>query len=89
MAGRPRSIYERFTTPTLPPPDQTEGRHLVIEEESLMSVANDEYGLEEYDPNLWRSVGEANGIENPFTFDTEFRRTNIRIPARSLPDFID
>jgi hypothetical protein len=89
MAGRPRSIYERLTNPTIPPPDQVEKRHQVIEGESLLSVANDEYGLQEYNSNRWRDIGLHNGVENPFAFDEEFRRQFIRIPPIPLPEFID
>jgi hypothetical protein len=86
--GRPLSIYERLSQSTLPPPDISERSHLVAENESLLSIANSEYGLEEYDPDRWREVGLTNNIENPFTFDIEMRGTLIRLPAKPLPDFL-
>lgn len=82
-----KSIYERSTTSTLPPPDLSERGHVVIQNESPLSIANREYGLEEYDVALWREIGIRNGIENPFTFDSEMRGRVIRIPQKPLPDF--
>jgi hypothetical protein len=87
--ARTRSIYERGTTSTLPPPDRIERGHQVIQRESLLSIANSEYQLGEYDPDTWREIGIANNIVNPFTFDTELRGQVIRLPAKALPDFID
>lgn len=88
MAGRPRSIYERFTGSTLPPPELREGSHVVEQGEGLISIANVEYGLREYDPDLWRGVAEKNGVENPFMTDTDYRGKAIRIAARKLPEFV-
>ena len=85
--ARPRSIYERFTKDVLPPPEFREGRHQVIQGESLISIANLEYSLEEYDPDRWRGVGLLNGVTNPFTFEQSFLGAIIRIPVPSLPDF--
>jgi len=83
-----KSIYERLTDSTLPPPDVTERGHLVTQNESLLSIANTRYGLEEYSVERWREIGLANSIENPFTFDSELRGQVIRIPAVPLPDFL-
>lgn len=85
--ARPRSIYERETNPTLPPPEFIERTHVVVEGETLISIAKLEYGLSEYDPDLLRLIVDANNIENPFTFAQDFRGKTIRIPARPLPDF--
>jgi hypothetical protein len=61
--------------------------HTVVEGESLISIANKEYSLDEYDPNLWRDMALANGVQNPFTFDGDFRGRQLSVPARPLPDF--
>jgi hypothetical protein len=87
--ARPRSIYERKTTSALPPPELREGSHVVAQGESLMSISVREYDLEEYNPDLWREVGLLNKVENPFTFDSDFRGVRLRIPPRPLPDFLD
>ncbi|MBI3654077.1 MAG: hypothetical protein HY231_23855 [Acidobacteria bacterium] len=86
--ARPKSIYERLTGSTLPPPDVRERGHAVIQGESLLSIANREYTLEEYDASLWREIGLQNRIENPFTLDTDYRGKLLRIPAKPLPDFV-
>jgi len=86
--ARPRSIYERKTSSTLPPPELRERLHRVVDNESLISVANKEYGLGEYDPDFWREVGTANHVTNPFTFAEDYLGQSIRIPARPLPSFI-
>ena len=85
---RPQSIYERRTNATLPPPDQVERRHAVIQGEGLISIANKEYALVEYDADLWRGIGESNGVENPFTLDADFRGKFLKVPAKSLPEFL-
>jgi nucleoid-associated protein YgaU len=85
---RPRSIYERSTESSLPPPAFRERRHAVEQGESLISIANREYRLSEYDPDLWRGIGELNGVENPFTLATDFSGTALRIPAKQLPEFL-
>jgi nucleoid-associated protein YgaU len=36
--------------------------HLVLEGDTLASIATAEYG----DPNAWRSIADANGIDDPF-----------------------
>jgi len=88
MATRPRSIYERKSNATLPPPDQIERRHAVIQGEDLISIANKECGLAEYDADLWRGIGESNSVENPFTLDADFRGKLLKIPTKSLPEFL-
>lgn len=85
---RPRSIYEQRTTSTLPPPELRERRHVVEQGESLISIANREYGLSEYDADLWRNMGLANKVENPFTIDMDFRGEALRVPAPPLPEFL-
>lgn len=85
--ARPRSIFERFTSATIPPTGQQIGFHMVAQSETLMSIANVEYSLQEYDPDLWRGIAAANNIQNPFSFDFDFRGRNIRIPLPPLPDF--
>ncbi|MEW6209817.1 MAG: hypothetical protein AB1631_15745 [Acidobacteriota bacterium] len=87
--ARPRSIFERNSSPVIPPPDSFERRHEVIEDDTLMGIANLSYALEEYDPSLWRLVAETNEITNPFTFSDELRGQVLRIPPRPLPQFID
>jgi hypothetical protein len=59
----------------------------VVEGESLISIANREYALDEYDANLWRDLGLAGRVKNPFTFDQDFRGELISVPPRPLPDF--
>jgi hypothetical protein len=39
------------------------GMHVVQDGDTLQSIAHRTYG----DPNRWRTVAEANGIDNPFT----------------------
>lgn len=85
----PRSIYERLTGATVPPPNRIERRHLVVGDEHLITIATIEYGLEEYDSSLWRAVASANGVENLFTFSEDFRGKRIRIPPPPLPEFED
>ena len=85
---RPRSILERFTNSTIPPPRLQERYHLVKASESLMSIANREYNLQEYDPDRWRDIGSVNGVENPILFGLEYLGQRIRIPAPALPDFV-
>jgi hypothetical protein len=84
---RPRSIYERQTTSVLPPPEYRERSHLVTENENLIVIASGEYGLEEYDSELWRLLGTTNKVLDPFTFDNDFTGLRVRVPARSLPPF--
>ena len=88
MATRPRSIYERKTSATLPPPDQIERRHPVIQGEDLISIANKEYSLAEYGPDLWRGIAESNNVQNPFTLNAEFRGKVLKIPSKPLPEFL-
>ena len=38
------------------------GMHVVQDGDTLQSIAHHTYG----DPNRWRTVAEANGIDNPF-----------------------
>ena len=85
--ARPRSIYERKTSSTLPPPELRERLHRVVDNELLLSVANKEYALSEYDAGRWRDLGIANDVTNPFTFDQDFLGKTIRVPAPGLPDF--
>jgi hypothetical protein len=85
--ARPKSIYERKTITTLPPPELRERLHRVVDNELLLSVANKEYALSEYDPDLWRDLGIANQVSNPFTFDHDFLGKIVRIPAKPLPAF--
>jgi hypothetical protein len=54
----------------------------------LISIANKEYALAEYDADLWRGIGESNNVENPFTLDADFRGKLLKIPAKSLPEFL-
>jgi hypothetical protein len=89
---RPKSIFEQFTKSSLPPPEQVERRHLVIQGEHPMGVANREYQLSEYDPTLWRNMLIANGIDNPFLFSAPEEEggnegRQIVIPAKPLPTF--
>jgi hypothetical protein len=84
---RPLSIYERFTKSILPLPQEEQRFHTVIGNESLMSIANREYGLRQYDKSKWRAIGEVNNVTNPFTFSEEFSGDNIVIPSPLLPDF--
>jgi hypothetical protein len=86
--ARSKSIYEQKTRSSLPPPELRERHHRVDDNELLLSVANKEYGITEYDPDLWRDLGLANGVTNPFTFDSEFLGRTIRVPAKPLPEFI-
>jgi hypothetical protein len=88
--ARPKSIFERQTTSTVPPPEFRQKVHLVEDNEVLIGIANKEYSLSEYDPNLWRDLGLANGIQNPFNFtdEAEFRGKQIILPAKPLPDFL-
>ena len=87
---RPRSIFEKYTHPVLPPPGFPDSFHLVVQGETLISIATIEYGLSEYDPNLWRGIMIANGITDPVGFgtpgDSWIGRT-ILIPATPLPAF--
>lgn len=85
--GRARSIYERFTQSALPVPQEEQRFHTVVGSESLMSIANREYGLREYAKDRWRGIGERNGVMNPLTFSMDFSGENIVIPATPLPDF--
>jgi nucleoid-associated protein YgaU len=92
--ARPKSIFERHTSSTLPPPDRSEGAHFVKSGEFLINIANAEYKLEEYDPDRWREIGLENGVENPFLLGAPpaeggFQGTLLRIPAPELPDFED
>lgn len=86
--ARSRSIYERKTSTTLPPPELRERLHRVVDNELLLSVSNKEYGLAEYDADRWRDLGIANGVTNPFTFDHDFLGKTIRVPAKPLPSFV-
>jgi hypothetical protein len=85
--ARPRSIYERRTTSTLPPPELREKLHRVVDQETLIGIANVEYLLQEYDPDRWREMAFLNGIDNPFSFVDEFIGQTIRVPAKPLPEF--
>jgi hypothetical protein len=85
--SRPRSIYERFSSSTLPPPESRVRFHAVQQGESLISIANLEYSLAEYDPDLWRDMGIANLVQDPFTLDIAFRARSLRVLPRPLPDF--
>ena len=49
--------------------------------EGLMKIANEEYDLQRYSPDLWRTIAEVNGIQNPLTFGQEFLGKGIRIPV--------
>ena len=93
MANRPRSIYERYSTSTLPPPDAVERTHLVLQGENIISIANAEYDLQEYSADLWRGILEANEIDDAALIDEEpenggYRGKLIIIPAKPLPDFL-
>jgi nucleoid-associated protein YgaU len=85
---RPRSIYERLTKPTVPPPSLRARSHVVLDGEVLISIATKEYGLQVYDPDLWRDMALANSVENPVTFSNDFLGKRIIIPAPALPGFI-
>jgi hypothetical protein len=85
--ARPRSIYERGTSSTLPPPERRERSHVVEQGESLITIANRMFSLEEYDPGLWREIGLVNRVDNPFTFDPDFVGERIRVPGRPLPAY--
>ena len=89
MANRPRSIFEKLTQPTLPPPSETEKRHVIVEGEDLIGISNREYALEEYDESLWRDMALSNNITNPFTFETDLRGMVMRIPPKPLPEFVE
>ncbi len=89
---RPKSLYERFTKATIPPPEEFEAQHLVIEGEHAIGIANAEYRLEEYDPDRWREMLLYNEIDNPFLLDVPVEEggvagTIIRIPPTPLPTF--
>jgi nucleoid-associated protein YgaU len=55
--------------------------HTVAAGEDLIKIANEEYDLQKYSPDLWRTIAEVNGVENPFTFDQAFLGKKIRIPV--------
>lgn len=86
--ARPQSIYERQTRSVIPPPDRRERSHLVKENERLIVIATVDYGLEEYDPDLWRLIGSTNNVIDPFTFTELFVGKHVRVPARPLPAFL-
>lgn len=90
--SRPRSIFERFTKSTIPPPQLFEGTHVVASTEFAMGIANKEYGLQEYDPNPWREMLIINRVVDPFRLEAlpengGFRGRMLRIPPVKLPDF--
>ena len=87
---RPQSIYERHTTSTIPPPEFRQRAHLVVDNETLIGIANVEHSLVEYDADLWRDMAIANNIQNPFTFtdDGEFLGERIVVPGKPLPEFL-
>lgn len=86
--ARPRSIFERFSTTTLPDPARSEGTYVVQEGDALIALANRLYTLEEYDPDLWRDLAIKNSIANPFTFDLDLLGQRIRVPSPPLPQFL-
>jgi hypothetical protein len=85
---RNKSIFERFTKPTVPPPSLRARSHVVLDGEVLISIATKEYGLLEYSPDLWRSIALSNNVENPVTFSNDFLGKRIIIPAPALPGFV-
>jgi hypothetical protein len=85
--ARPRSIYERNTTSTIPPPEFREKLHQVHQGECLLSISNIEHQTVEYEPSSWREIGLANNVENPFVIDVDYLGRNLRIPSKPLPDF--
>jgi hypothetical protein len=90
--SRPLSIFEQFTSPVIPPPDQVERQHLVKKGEFALSIANVEYGHRQYDENTWRDLLIANGVEDPRRLDKLPQAGGrqgqlLRIPPRPLPDF--
>jgi hypothetical protein len=89
---RPRSIFERFTTPVIPPPEDQEKLHLVKQDEHAIQIANLEYDLKQYDKDLWREILIRNGVENPLVLDAApsaggYLGLHLSIPARPLPEF--
>jgi nucleoid-associated protein YgaU len=85
--ARPRSIFEKFSSPVTPSAQTVTRFHLVTDGDTLESIASIAYGIEEYDPDLWRGIAAANGIQNPITFSADFLGQQIVIPALPLPDF--
>lgn len=83
--ARPRSIFERFSKSTLPPPEYREQVAIVQEGDVLLALSNRAYFVEEYDPALWRGIGLANNVLNPFRFSDDFIGERIRIPSKPLP----
>jgi nucleoid-associated protein YgaU len=81
------SIFERLSKATPPSAQQITRYHLVTDGESLMSIANVEYGLEFYRPECWRVIANANGITNPSAFSSDYLGKRIIIPALPLPSF--
>jgi shikimate kinase len=57
-------------------------KYIVGEDDEPMSIANKVYNLQEYSPDYWRNILDANGVEDPLTFKQDFTGKEIKIPAR-------
>ncbi|MGH9821741.1 MAG: GPW/gp25 family protein [Blastocatellia bacterium] len=80
------SIFGRLTQPANPQPNQRPRAHTVTATDEIVAVANQEYKLVTYDPDRWRGILDANGIENPFTMGEDYLGKRIVIPPPPAPN---
>ncbi len=81
------TIYGQMTDP-LPPGERRPNKvHFVTENEDPVGIANYVYSNQSYDPDGWRRILEANGIEDPFRLDQDFAGKLIIIPDPPVPEF--
>lgn len=76
-----KSVYERLGHSAIAGTDQTQRRYIVKANDTIVSIAADEYSIE-YVSEFWRQIAEANSVDD---LDNIAVGTVLVIPTPAAP----